>query len=1239
MLERTHFTYAPGARLCALACGPETVKIWFLDAEPFAPEASPADETGGRPADLVLETSRSRIEGVAVIGEGRLLTVHQLGGVVIWQLPDPDELSAPPAEAESTEQNDGGEEEEEERALTAEPADDGPTAESIWEGELPVTPCIFDADADLDGVASRAAIGGRRGRLALLDFDGDEPTTALADAHRTDVTVLAFDHAGERFVSGGRDRQIRVWSADPASFEEPEETSQPEQAGDEAEADEATEADATEEERASRARPLPDDLPRLKQTGQLTGSQGWPLAARFSHDDEHLATTALDNALYLWKPDAEEPLQGVINRHHNWVTELAWSEDDTHLATGSWDATVGIFRSEKLRPAFRFEAHTDFVSGLAFVPADDRLVSAGYDGRLAIWNWQSGELERLVPAHSDWVETLFVVDGGRIATVSSRNIIRIWDLESGAQVGQLGEAGIDEFELGRGVDFSEYVEVPELASDVLEEQRGESAQALETVHRFDEEAGGAEGPAQTAVGLLEDAIDHSMETEVGVAFDMPGTSGEPKETDSASLLESQLDQTAAEPADGDEASSDEGMVDEPETADAELGDEPTRDAEIAPETTDDETTDDETTDDETAETSDPEATTEFEARGVDPAEDFDEISDAEIDETRQGVGGLFDEEGDGEEAEPAPEPGTEADPNETAPPAGDLPDAPSDGAWERTVVERADLRTTPQEVDEEAVQQSNPDESIDPTDTATGAEISPAPPQSGPSPVLSDEPEQEEQEEQQETTLHDDPSPRLGPPAEDSEGRDPSSTARPEGLSVPSAPGGKRGSSEATDSFDREDDSHQTLNRAKPGGDLEVPRPDEQKEQKEQKEQGAEPSGAGIVKPSTTSSKEEPEAEADGEDHAFSQRPDSAAEELRSRFSKLRDKVKEKKAKESGAAAAASSETADDDLRAETFDTSASEIWDQRPDPTSRVGPEKSDPRQADDTPASYQLRHSFQTRHGYVYGIAPRWEDDQLATCGGDGSACLWSLGGGRRLELPTDHSELNDLAMTPDGRVLVAASDDTRVHLWLLPDQEDREAGRAIQHTKLDEHDDWVTSVDVDASGRHLLTGSYDGTARIWSLVDGACMAVLEGHRGPVLDVSWGEFPVTVSQDGSVRYWDSEGRNINEVSGYAPVTSVATMGTDTCWTTKSGEVFRQKTSAPVQLRTHREAARTAAFGTSGTLVTGGEDNRLYVYPPESTDASQMLRTEASVWCLFVEGNLLGAGGEDGQVYLYGRT
>lgn len=532
MLDEILFAHERRTNRIALATGSETIASWTI------PDEGVRDEP-----EWTVETSRSRMQGMAFVGPERLLTVHELGSVVLWQWPSADTEEATP--------------------------------EVVWERRFELEPCAFARSFSSSG-AIRVAIGDRRGRLIMFVFEGsDEPSLGVADAHESDVTDLTFATDGHRLASAGRDRLVRVWSTALDSSSETtlpagpgegidlsDETATSRQEGEDAPTSPETppegdgapaEGKAPEEggEAGSNAssKVSGTEVPSgaaMESIATLEGSQGWPLTLAFDGSAERIAAGSMDNGVYLWDLRDDDPLQAATVQHNNWITDLDWSPEESRLASGSWDATVGLFKTENLEATYRFQLHADFVSTVHFVPDTDVLISASYDGSLAFWNWQNGELQAHREGHDDWIETLHPLSDDRVATISSDATIRIWDVDSQESVARLGDA-VEAFDLGRGVDFSDYIDLEELATDELGEPDDTPAVAG-AVHELggeDRPGSGGDDSAQTAVGLLEHAIDESERGEgegVGNLESPDEQEGQaPSEEDSAKLLEAQLD--------------------------------------------------------------------------------------------------------------------------------------------------------------------------------------------------------------------------------------------------------------------------------------------------------------------------------------------------------------------------------------------------------------------------------------------------------------------------------------------------------------------------------------------------------------------------------------------------------------------------------------------------------------------------------------------------------------------------
>ena len=106
--------------------------------------------------------------------------------------------------------------------------------------------------------------------------------------------------------------------------------------------------------------------------------------------------------------------------------------------------------------------------------------------------------------------------------------------------------------------------------------------------------------------------------------------------------------------------------------------------------------------------------------------------------------------------------------------------------------------------------------------------------------------------------------------------------------------------------------------------------------------------------------------------------------------------------------------------------------------------------------------------------------------------------------------------LAVSPDGATVCSAGADRIVRLTTLA------TGAARDLTG---HEDYVLAATFSADGKHLATGSYDKTVRVWDLVAGGPPRVLQGHGDNVFGVAFtpdGTHLLSLAADDVARVWD---------------------------------------------------------------------------------------------------------------------
>ncbi|MBI1296106.1 hypothetical protein GC175_14225 [bacterium] len=146
---------------------------------------------------------------------------------------------------------------------------------------------------------------------------------------------------------------------------------------------------------------------------------------------------------------------------------------------------------------------------------------------------------------------------------------------------------------------------------------------------------------------------------------------------------------------------------------------------------------------------------------------------------------------------------------------------------------------------------------------------------------------------------------------------------------------------------------------------------------------------------------------------------------------------------------------------------------------------------------------------HAYAIAVSP--DGNLLVGSCGDKHIRVWSFSSGQVIHVfPTQSAWVRAVAYHPQG-TLVAAADGASVHLLDV-------AGGTIQQT-LNGHTAPVMSIAFSPSSAHLLTGSFDGTLRLWDVQTGATLASVK-PPGPYAGVQIsGATGLTSSQQAALR------------------------------------------------------------------------------------------------------------------------
>jgi WD40 repeat protein len=224
------------------------------------------------------------------------------------------------------------------------------------------------------------------------------------------------------------------------------------------------------------------------------------------------------------------------------------------------------------------------------------------------------------------------------------------------------------------------------------------------------------------------------------------------------------------------------------------------------------------------------------------------------------------------------------------------------------------------------------------------------------------------------------------------------------------------------------------------------------------------------------------------------------------------------------------------------------------------------------------------------------------IVSISADGAARLWTGAPGWQSQLLSWQPQgVRGLTFSPDKNTLLAAADNSNVHIWDLSDQRER---------VLEGHSDWVNCVAVSADGRNAISGSDDGTIKLWDLTRLSAEPPVRDHLERVRAVSVtsdGLTAISTSDDRTLRIWDLETRSAKRVlpnqqhwvfaciPGGRRLVSSGGSGSVTLWDLDSGQELQRFVG-------HQDRVRTLAVTSCGTrVISGGDDRTIRVWDVHS--------------------------------------
>ncbi|XP_029930833.1 telomerase protein component 1 [Myripristis murdjan] len=250
------------------------------------------------------------------------------------------------------------------------------------------------------------AVGYHGDGIKLLNFESGETTWATEDL-RVSVLCLMWltveqEQAGpELLVSGGGDKNLRVW-------------------------------------RRTGGQSM---LGGLALMGQFGVQQG-PILA-LAQNSSYLASASDDFTIALWSveeltpdPWVDPTVVSMLRGHSGGVTCLAFSPDGGQLLSGGKDQALMVWDVSSSPPALSKSlphSHRDWITGCVWTP--DCVVSSSNDGRLCVWDLQTGRSLSEIPWRSPLSSICCL--GRYVVAGCAEGVLHVWKWETGVEISHI----------------------------------------------------------------------------------------------------------------------------------------------------------------------------------------------------------------------------------------------------------------------------------------------------------------------------------------------------------------------------------------------------------------------------------------------------------------------------------------------------------------------------------------------------------------------------------------------------------------------------------------------------------------------------------------------------------------------------------------------------------------------------------------------------------------------------------
>jgi WD40 repeat protein len=163
-----------------------------------------------------------------------------------------------------------------------------------------------------------------------------------------------------------------------------------------------------------------------KLLSTFTGHTDRVLCVAFHPDGKRAASGGEDRKVHIWDPQKGKSISSPLT-HPDVVNAVAYQPGGSLLAVGCEDGIVYLCDNAGKRIK-ELKGHDDAVRALTFRFDGKRLVSAGWDRRLKVWDMDAGRELATLGGHAEGLTAVaYSPDGQWLASVDESMLVQIWN--------------------------------------------------------------------------------------------------------------------------------------------------------------------------------------------------------------------------------------------------------------------------------------------------------------------------------------------------------------------------------------------------------------------------------------------------------------------------------------------------------------------------------------------------------------------------------------------------------------------------------------------------------------------------------------------------------------------------------------------------------------------------------------------------------------------------------------------